>query len=400
MSKPVILTGLRTNAEYHLGNYLGAILPMIELQKAHLGEYQINMFAPDLHSFTTEIKHGELFSQTMHNLRVFAAAGMPLDNPDFYMYRQSFIPAHSELTVILNNFTNMGELRRMVQFKDKIKLNSEQLTEKVFEYMVDLDFEVEDILKKYFSAGEFDKALDSIQDHFQKFYTGYYENEELNKSVASAGLFDYPVLMAADILLYRASYIPVGEDQRQHLELTRDLAIRLNNKFDKELFVVPEEWAKQLEFSKRHEGVRIRSLRNPSAKMSKSIDDPSGTIQLSDTPEVATKKIKTAETDSVGSIHWDWVNQPGITNLLQIYQLLSGKTTEEVTAEWEGNERYGDLKNTVAEHVAAFLTEFQANLQNVDEEQLHRKLEHSEDAMNEVANETLHNVQIAVGLRG
>jgi tryptophanyl-tRNA synthetase len=341
MPKPVILTGLRTNAEYHLGNFLGALLPMVELQKAHLGEYQVNLFAPDLHSFTTEIEHGELFAQTMHNLKVFVAAGMPIDNPDFYMYRQSYIPAHSELTVILNNFAYFGELSRMTQFKDK-------------------------------SEGK-----DNI----------------------SAGLFDYPVLMVSDILLYSAKYVPVGDDQRQHLELARDLGIRLNNKFG-ELFTVPEEWKKQLEFAQRLEGVRIRSLRNPSAKMSKSVDDPSGTIQLSDTPDEASKKIKTAETDSIGSINWDWENQAGITNLLQIYQLLSGKTQQEVKDEWTGNDRYGDLKNATAEVVASFLTDFQSRLANVNESVLHAKLESSEKAMNEVANATLTKVQKAVGLRG
>ena len=341
MSKQVILTGLRTNAEYHLGNYLGALLPMVELQKAHLGEYQVNLFAPDLHSFTGDIDHSKLFAQTMQNLRVFVAAGMPIDNPDFYMYRQSFIPAHSELTVILNNFAYFGELSRMTQFKDKSELS------------------------------------DSI----------------------TAGLFDYPVLMASDILLYGAKYVPVGDDQKQHLELARGLGIRLNNKFGADIFTVPEEWKKQLEFSKRLEGVRIRSLRNPTAKMSKSVEDPSGTIQLSDTPEEASKKIKTAETDSVGLINWDWDNQPGITNLLQIYQLLSGKTQQEVKDQWTGNDRYGDLKGATAEVVAAFLTDFQSSLASVDESALMAKLESSEKAMNEMANETLLRVQKAVGLR-
>lgn len=340
MSKPVILTGLRTNAEYHLGNYLGAILPMVHLQKEHAGDYQVNMFAPDLHSFTTEVDHGTLYAQTMKNLKVFVAAGMPIENPDFFLYRQSYIPAHSELAIILNNFAYVGELSRMTQFKDK--------------------------------------------------------GSETN---ATAGLFDYPVLMAADILLYGAAYVPVGEDQRQHLELTRDIAIRLNNKFGDHLFTVPEEWKKQLEFSHRLEGVRIRSLRNPEKKMSKSVEDPSGTIKMTDSPEEAAKKIKSAETDSVGNINWDWVLQPGITNLLQIYELLSQKSHEEVLAQWVGNERYGDLKVAVAEAVSTFLADFQAKLAAVDEHALHSKLENSEHAMNIMAESTLVHVQKAVGLR-
>jgi tryptophanyl-tRNA synthetase len=340
MTKPVILTGLRTNAEYHLGNYLGAILPMVKLQQEHAGEYQVNMFAPDLHSFTTEVNHSELFAQTLHNIKVFVAAGMPVDNPDFFLYRQSYIPAHSELTVILNNFAYFGELSRMTQFKDKSS----------------------------------------------------------NEQHISAGLFDYPVLMAADILLYGATYVPVGEDQRQHLELTRDLGIRLNNKFG-ELFIVPKDWKKQLEFSHRLEGARIRSLRNPEKKMSKSIEDPNGTIKLSDSPEQAAKKVKSAETDSVGVINWDWKNQPGITNLLQIYELLSGKSHQDVLSEWVGKERYGDLKTAVAEVVSGFLSDFQKNLNQVSDEQVLQKLESSEAKMTERANATLLRVQKAVGLR-
>jgi tryptophanyl-tRNA synthetase len=373
MSKPVILTGLRTNAEYHLGNYLGALLPMVELQKAHLGEYQVNLFAPDLHSFTGDTDHAKLFAQTMQNLRVFVAAGMPIDNPDFYMYRQSFVPAHSELTVILNNFAYFGELSRMTQFKDKSTRGG--------------------TMPLITSGSEADGTpIADVDAMIENLIDG-------NKNSITAGLFDYPVLMASDILLYGAKYVPVGDDQRQHLELARDLGIRLNNKFGEEIFTVPEEWKKQLEFAQRLEGVRIRSLRNPTAKMSKSVDDPSGTIQLSDTPEEATKKIKTAETDSVGSINWDWENQPGITNLLQIYQLLSGKTQQQVKDEWTGNDRYGDLKAATAEVVANFLASFQSSLASVDEASLMAKLESSERAMNEMANITLQKVQKAVGLR-
>ena len=340
MSKPVILTGLRTNAEYHLGNYLGAILPMVQLQKEHLGTYQVNMFAPDLHSFTTEVDHSQLYKQTMHNVAVFVAAGMPIDSSDFYLYRQSYIAAHSELTVILNNFAYFGELSRMTQFKEKSDTESNITT----------------------------------------------------------GLFDYPVLMAADILLYDTTFVPVGDDQRQHLELARDIAIRLNNKFGT-IFTVPETWNKQLAFSHRLEGARIRSLRNPSKKMSKSVSDPNGTILMTDTPEEAAKKIKTAETDSVGVINWDWDTQPGITNLLQIYELITGKSHKDVLAEWVGKERYGDLKTTVAHVVKELLTVFQASLAKVDTKLLHDKLESSEKAMSVHANKTLLRVQKAVGLR-
>ncbi|MCA9328968.1 tryptophan--tRNA ligase, partial [Candidatus Saccharibacteria bacterium] len=129
MSKKVILTGLRANNDLHIGNYFGALLPLIDMAKKHAGYYQINLFVPDLHSFTTPIDHGQLKEQIMNNLRIFVAAGLPLDNPDVHIYRQSYIPAHSELTVLLNNFTGMGEMERMTQYKDKsAKLGSDRVT--------------------------------------------------------------------------------------------------------------------------------------------------------------------------------------------------------------------------------------------------------------------------------
>jgi tryptophanyl-tRNA synthetase len=350
MNKEVILTGLRSNAEFHLGNYLGAILPMVELQKKHAGQYQLNMFVPDLHSFTTPIDHGTLYEQTLANLKVFVAAGLDINQPDTFIYRQSYIPAHSELTWILNCFSYFGELSRMIQFKEKSQNNQ-------------------------------DREVD------EKIISG-----------RTVGLFDYPVLMAADILLYGAKWVPVGEDQRQHVEFTRDLAIRLNNRFS-ELFVVPEDNAKQTEFSGRSEPVRIRSLRNPEKKMSKSVEDPAGTIMLSDNPENAAKKIMEATTDSENSIHYDWEKQPGITNLLQIQALLSNKPQQEVNSEWEGKSSYGELKYAVAETVKNFLSDFQAKLAQVNQEQLVQKLEADEAAMSTVANTTLERVQQAVGLR-
>jgi len=340
MSKPVILTGIRSNGELTLGNYLGAILPLIELQKKHAGEYQVNMFVPDLHSFTTPVEHGELYQNTLDNLKLFVAAGLDIENQDTYIYRQSYIPAHSELTWILDCFIYMGELSRMTQFKDK-------------------------------SEG---------------------------KDNVSAGLFNYPALMAADILLYGAKYIPVGEDQRQHLELTRDVAIRMNNKFG-DLFVVPEDWNKQIEFANRTAGVRIRSLRNPEKKMSKSIDDPAGTILLTDNPEEAAKKVMSATTDNEGLINYDFERQPGISNLLQILTLLTEQDLKEVIKEWQSKTSYGDLKSHVAEQVKKTLADLQTTYANVDEQSLLSKLEQDEKVMNEVANTTLAKVQAAVGLR-
>jgi tryptophanyl-tRNA synthetase len=340
MSKEVILTGLRSNAEFHLGNYLGAILPMVELQKSHAEDYQVNMFVPDLHSFTTPIEHGSLYENTIRNLKYFLASGLDINHPNTFIYRQSYIPAHSELTWILDCFSGFGELSRMTEFKDK-----SQRQENI-----------------------------------------------------SAGLFNYPALMAADILLYGAKWVPVGEDQRQHLEYTRNIAMRMNNKFG-ELFVVPEDNLKQTEFSERTEPVRIRSLRNPEKKMSKSVEDPAGTILLSDNPFDAAQKVMSATTDSENAIHWDWEKQPGITNLLQIYCLLNSKKKEEISKQWGGSSHYGKLKEAVADSVKNFLTDFQHRYSLVNEQGLNEKLEADEAEMSTVANATLERVQQAVGLR-
>lgn len=340
MSKPVILTGLRANNDLHLGNYLGALLPMVQLQKKYAGEYQINLFVPDLHSFTTPIEHTKLYDQAMHNVKLFIAAGLDLSNEDTFVYRQSFIPAHSELTVILNCFTYMGELNRMTQFKEK---------------------------------GE-------------------------GKSNVSAGLFDYPVLMAADILLYGAKYVPVGADQTQHVELARDIAIRMNNKFG-ELFTPPAAEKEQIAFANQQERLRIRDLASPEKKMSKSDDTGKGVVFLGDNPEVAAKKIMSATTDSFGEVKYDHKERPGISNLLDILAALSNKPITDVIAEYEGQTQYGPLKTAVAEVVTQFLADFQTRLAEVDTSRLKAKLEASETEMNKIAGETLLKVQHAVGLR-
>lgn len=341
MGKPVILTGLRANNDLQLGNYLGALLPIVRMQQKYAGDYQINLFVPDLHSFTTPIDHSKLYEQTMHNLCIFVAAGLDLGNSDTYLYRQSYVPAHSELTIILNCFTYMGELNRMTQYKEK-------------------------------SSG--------------------------NANV-SAGLFEYPVLMAADILLYGAKYVPVGHDQTQHVELARDIAERMNRKFDQELFILPEAEKDQVSFMDQQERVRIRDLVNPDKKMSKSDESGKGVIFLGDKPKVAAKKIMSATTDSFGEIRFDLKERPGISNLLTILSALSNRSLADVCKEYEGQTQYGPLKTVTAEVVEKFLFDFQARLQAVNGEELHTKLQASEDAMNLQANTALLKVQKAVGLR-
>lgn len=387
MDKEVILTGLRSNAQFHIGNYLGAILPMVELQKKHSGQYQLNMFIPDLHSFTTPIDHGTLYQQSLQNLKVFVAAGLDIEDPSTFIYRQSYIPAHSEMTWILSCFTYFGELSRMTQFKEK----SGQKASDVFK-----PIEQDDALPQLAAIGQINKTLRAAQQVHNAINQMTGSGAE-SESV-SAGLFLYPVLMAADILLYGANYVPVGDDQRQHLELARDLAMRMNNRFG-ELLSVPHSWEEQLKFMGLRTGVRIRSLRNPEKKMSKSVDDPAGTIMLSDSPDEAAKKVMSATTDSMGTINFDAINQPGISNLLRILALLGGQNQDEVNRQWIGKNSYGELKQATADAVKTFLTDFQAKLSQVDEAKLINKLESDEAAMSAVANATLLKVQKAVGLR-
>lgn len=342
MTKPVILTGIRANNGLTIGNYFGAMLPMIDMAKRRSDEFQVNMFIPDLHSFTTPIDHSQLYEQILQNARLFVAAGLPLDNDSIFLYRQSYVPAHSELTWILDCFTGFGEMSRMTQFKDK--------------------------------------------------------SGTLGGDRTSVGLFNYPVLMAADILLYGATFVPVGDDQTQHLEFTRDIAERMNARFG-DLFTVPEPVSKQHGFFGKDQGLRIKDLLEPTKKMSKSDESGKGVIFLSDNPKDAAQKVMSAATDSVGEIHYNHVSQPGISNLLEILALLRGQKLADVVAEFEGQTRYGDFKTTVAHEVETFLTDFQSRLGAVDDTAVVAKLESSEEAMNKVAYSTLRRAQEAIGLR-
>jgi tryptophanyl-tRNA synthetase len=364
MQKQVVLTGLRANNDLTLGNYFGGILPMIDMAKTRSDEFQTNMFIPDLHSFTTPIDHSVLYESVIANAKLFTAAGLPLGNPNIFLYRQSYIPAHSELTWILDNFASVGQMSRMTQFKDKAS-------------RLQKDVDVQFIDGK-------EPTIASVL--------------MVPQAPISVGLFNYPVLMAADILLYGATYIPVGEDQTQHLEFTRDIAERMNTRFG-ELFVVPEPVKKQHEFFGKDQGLRIMDLVDPTKKMSKSDDTGKGVIFLSDDPEVAAKKIMSATTDDKANVTFDRDNQPGISNLIEILSLLRGNSIEETAAEFEGETRYGDFKKVVADELRVFLTDFQSKLASVDVTAVLSKLESSEAAMNTQANKTLYRVQQAVGLR-
>jgi len=337
-----ILTGLRANGELHLGNYLGALQPMVQLQKNLADDQEFFLFVPDLHSFTTPIDHDTLYENAIQNVRLYVASGINLEHERSLMYRQSFISAHTELTWIMNCFTYFGEAQRMTEFKDK--------------------------------------------------------SERLGHKEVSVALFDYPVLMGADILLYHAKYVPLGDDQKQHIELIRTIAERMNGKFG-EIFTVPAKWEEQQKFSKRDVSIRIRSLSNPEKKMSKSIDDPRGTINLLDDPSEAANKIMKAETDSDGFITFDMENKPGISNLLQIGAILGDENIYEYAKKWHEQTKYGPLKTEVAERVKMFLAGLQERYEKTDSEKIEHLLEINEAKATAIAKETLLRVQEAVGLR-
>ena len=333
-----ILTGLRVNSDLHLGHYLGVLTHMARLANTHSTDHHVNFFIPDLHSIISEVE-GDMQTNIIRNVKYYLAAGLQI-NENVHIYRQSHVPAHSQLAWILNCTATMGELSRMTQYKEK---------------------------------GE-------------------------GKSTVNVGIFDYPVLMAADILLYDATYVPVGEDQFQHLELTRNLAIRFNHKYG-EVFTVPLTTAEQAKFMGQEQGIRIRDLSNPEKKMSKSTPGENSKIMLSDAPEIAAKKIMSATTDSVGTIRFDMFNQPGISNLLQIEAMATGTPLQDVIATWSGETSYGDLKKKVASSVSTLLAEFQAKLNAIPDELVQDLFAAGEKYANEVANAKLLAVQKTVHLR-
>ena len=335
-----ILTGVRVNEEPTIGNFLGAYAPMINLSREH-SEDRINFFVPDLHSFTTPIDHDKLYEQTIKGIKYYLAAGLDINNPNIHIYRQSRIPAHAELCWILDCFTPFGEASRMTQFKEKGAEHPDAVT---------------------------------------------------------VGLFNYPILMAADILLYDAKYVPLGEDQFQHLELARNIAIRMNNRFGQELFTLPAPEKEQVKFMHLEKGLRIRSLTEPNKKMSKSSENERSKILLCDDPKHAAKKIMSATTDSEGVIRFDMVNQPGISNLLTMESLLSNRDIQDVISDWAGQTSYGDLKRKVADTVMHFLADFQERVKNISNSDVEAILERDEQYANTAANKKLRQVQKAIGL--
>jgi len=326
-----IFSGMQpTSDSLHLGNYLGALTQWVALQDDHDAIYCV----VDLHALTVGPDPAVLRERTRRTAAQYLAAGV--DPARSILFVQSHVPEHAELAWLLSCQTGYGEASRMTQFKDKAAKQGTDGT--------------------------------------------------------TVGLFTYPVLMAADILLYGTQLVPVGEDQRQHLELTRDLAQRLNSRFGKDTVVVPEAHIVKAT-------AKIYDLQEPTAKMSKSAESPNGLIELLDDPKVVAKRIRSAVTDTEREIRFDTAAKPGISNLLTIYSALSGMEVAALEQQYEGK-GYGDLKKDLAEVVVEFLTPFQARVNGYleDPASLDTVLADGADRARELASPTLDRVYDRFGL--
>ncbi len=329
MTKPNLLSGMQPSAgSLHLGNYLGALVNWADMQDDYNAYYVI----VDLHAITVPQDPEELRTNSRRTAAQYIAAGIDVSKSALFV--QSHVPAHAQLAWVLNCITGFGEASRMTQFKDK--------------------------------------------------------SQKAGADSASVGLFTYPILQAADILLYQPKAVPVGEDQRQHIELTRDLATRFNARFG-ETFVIPEAVILK-------ETAKIYDLQNPTAKMSKSAADPKGLVNIMDDNAVILKKIKSAVTDTDGIIKFDREAKPGVSNLLGIHSAISGRSIASLEEQFAG-EGYGALKAEVADVVIAAIEPIRERTQELmaDQNELDRLLADGADKANELAEATLAKVYDAIG---
>ncbi|MCS5716491.1 tryptophan--tRNA ligase [Herbiconiux sp. CPCC 205716] len=327
--KPRLLSGMQPSADsLHLGNYIGALLSWKALQETHDAFF----FLADLHAITVPQDPARLRENSRRTAAQYIAAGIDPERSTLFV--QSHVPAHAELAWVLNTITGFGEAARMTQFKDK--------------------------------------AVKQGQDS------------------ASVGLFTYPILQAGDILLYQAVDVPVGEDQRQHVELTRDLASRFNSRFG-ETFTVPKPYILK-------ESAKVYDLQNPSSKMSKSAESAAGLIWLLDDPKVSVKKIMRAVTDADGEVRYDQAEKPGLANLLTIFAILDHRSIDSVVEEFAGG-GYGTLKKALAEIVVGTVEPIRARTLELmdDPAELDRILAANADRADEVASATLATVYDRVG---
>lgn len=346
--KSVVLSGIQPSGRLHLGNYLGALKNFVELQNS--GKYQGYFMIADLHSLTETYTPDEKRKQVFDLCASYLAAG--LDGKKSTLFIQSRIPAHAELAWILNTITPMGELERMTQFKEKSGLSilKNAIGANTIKIKVVAPLNNDPILHTIESSdfGNIVIPANANPEQISAIILDHIIKQMEKRGVSNVGLFDYPVLMAADILLYNAAVIPVGDDQDQHLELTRTLARKFNNRFG-QTFIEPKAL---------HTPVpRLMSLSDPARKMSKS--EPTGCLFLDDDEATTTKKIMSAVTDSGSEVKFDEINKPGIANLLTIMSAMTGKTIPQLETEFAGKQ-YGAFKAAVAESVNTALAPMRA----------------------------------------
>ncbi len=325
--KKVLFSGMQATGTLTLGNYLGALKNWVTLSD----EYECFYSVVDLHSITIRQDPAELRTRARNLLTLYIAAG--LDPEKNCLYYQSHVSAHAELSWILNCYTYMGELNRMTQFKDKSAKHANNI---------------------------------------------------------NAGLYTYPVLMAADILLFQADAVPVGKDQLQHLEITRDIAQRFNSIYG-DVFTIPEPYIGKT-------GAKIMSLQEPEKKMSKSDENPNASIYLMDDPDTIIRKFKKAVTDMEACVRYDAEKQPGICNLMDIYSACTGKTNDEIEREFDGK-GYGDFKLAVGESVVSVLKPVQNRFAELikDKVYIDSMIKNNADKANYYATKTLRKAQKKVG---
>jgi tryptophanyl-tRNA synthetase len=381
--KKRILSGMQPTGELHLGNYLGALKNWAQLQS----DFESFFCIVDLHAITVP-QDPKLLKQKSRDLaRIYIAGGVDPEVSTIFM--QSAVSAHAELAWVLLCQTRMGELERMTQYKDKTAKTREGLRKIATKKLYELREEEQEAEEKKHKPTETSDRLyskDEIIDLAESLARG---EDVPNTGAGGVGLFAYPVLMAADILLYQADLVPVGHDQKQHLELCRDLAERFNRDFG-DTFKIPEPYIPPV-------GARIMSLGDPAKKMSKSDENPYGAITLQDDADTIMKKFKRAVTDSGTEIKFD-ESRPAIYNLLTIYQLVTGKERADIEANFAGK-GYGHLKTEIGEAVIEFLTPFQEKFRQIDDAELDSVLSHGAEKAAAVANETLKLVYEHVGLR-
>lgn len=364
--KKRIFSGAQPTGQLHIGNYLGALKNWVALQD----EYEAFYCIVNLHAITLPQDPATLRKATLDLARIYLAAGVDPEKSTIFI--QSDVPEHAELAWVLLCNARMGELQRMTQFKTKA-----------------VGYSIRD-----FDRFEFDRLSDEGEKlkYIDETFAGFgdpFAREEAKQNVG-VGLFTYPVLMAADILLYQTDLVPVGQDQKQHLELSRDLAERFNRDFG-ETFKVPEPYIPKA-------GASIKSLQDPDKKMSKSDENLNGSIFLLDDPDTVTKKIKRAVTDSGAGVEFD-ESRPAISNLLSIYQILTEKTADECVAHFEGK-GYGHFKTELAEVVVEFLRPFQDRVREFDDETLLGILKPGAEKARSIASGTLRRVYDSMGIVG